>query len=171
MPRLSRRAKELLISTAASYAAVAIGWGAGMANLRRPGLDWVPALLICAALPRIMGAVAIGAFVVEFVRFMAIPRLRRAHIVAPWVCLAFGAACAGVMDAEPFVHCNDDSSFVIAVCALVPFLLAIGYFVRSGAWFAATAAAIFYATCLCMLILNARDSRGMAHGFFYSEVW
>jgi hypothetical protein len=72
------------------------------------------------------------------------------------------------MRIEAFLWYVDNTSFVVSVLRLLPFLLAMSPLVRAGAWLGVAGAGLFFATALAMLTDNGFHRLG-GSGFF--ENW
>lgn len=158
---MRKRLATVALVCAAQVAAVGFGiaWGLGAAHR----VPWLQARWSLA------GGVAVLGLGVESLRYLASRRLRMAEPVAPWVCIGLGLYAAWLMSVEAFLWYTGDSSFVIGVLRLLPFLLAMSPLVRAGAWLGVAGSASFFATALAMLIRNGCSRLG-GSGFFWGWV-
>ena len=165
---MNRRARLTLVVVILQYLAVLIGSIAGLSRVWRLYVYWLPSAPLLE--PRTSCAIAVLALVVEFLRQSVSPELRQTRPGCAWLCLGCVVYALALMYLDPFAEFRGNSWYVINVCLLVPFLLAIGPLVRSGTWLGVIGVVLLYAACLAMITWNGTSWQGYASGFLHREV-
>lgn len=168
---MSKNLRSALIAAAAQYGALALGCVLGcpwLPKIDRPP-EPVARFLGWLLSPETLGISAGLAFLAEAIRHWISLRLWSAHPTTTWLCLGLLVYAASYLLGGPSLEPRDDSDFILAFLGLLPFLLAIGPLVRSGAWWGMAGAVVFYATALAIIISNGFTRLG-GMGFFYRWV-